>query len=174
MPQIVFVLGRYCSARVATLALLETLQIVDFPTRMFGWRLPVFLLAGAPNRRPVFRRLQDSLKLGQLRGRALAQKGVTTSTRNPFTPCTPLVCHIFYCEGRLRFFSFGVEKEKEMANTWIKDAVFHMALKAIEAKLEGDEARVDSLCTMMDIHPWQSGAKDALVKLLVREYHLLF
>lgn len=69
---------------------------------------------------------------------------------------------------------------KEMANTWIKDAVFHMALKAIEAKLEGDHARVDSLCTMMDIHTWQSGAKDALVKLLrlplrpVREYHLLF
>lgn len=67
-----------------------------------------------------------------------------------------------------------------MANTWIKDAVFHMALKAIEAKLEGDEARVESLCTMMDIHTWQSGAKDALVKLLrlplrpVREYHLLF
>ncbi|MDA0685003.1 MAG: hypothetical protein O3A57_11385 [Bacteroidetes bacterium] len=67
-----------------------------------------------------------------------------------------------------------------MANTWIKDAVFHMALKAIEAKLEGDEARVESLCTMMDIHPWQSGAKDALVKLLrlperpVKEYHLLF
>ena len=53
-----------------------------------------------------------------------------------------------------------------MANTWIKDAVFHMALKAIEAKLEGDHARVESLCTMMDIHTWQSGAKDALVKLL--------
>ena len=70
---------------------------------------------------------------------------------------------------------------KEMANTWIKDAVFHMALKAIEAKLEGDHARVDSLCTMMDIHTWQSGAKGcagqtACVLPLrpVREYHLLF
>ncbi len=67
-----------------------------------------------------------------------------------------------------------------MARTWITDAVWHMALKAIEAKLNAEEARVESLCILMDTHPWQSEWKDCLVELLrqpvrpVREYHLVF
>lgn len=67
-----------------------------------------------------------------------------------------------------------------MARTWIKDAVWHMALSAIQAKIDGEEARVESLCVMMDMNPWQSEWKECMIELLrqplrpVREYHLVF
>jgi len=67
-----------------------------------------------------------------------------------------------------------------MGQNWIKDAVWHMAINAIEAKINAEEARVESLCILMDTHPWQSEWKDCLVELLrqpvrpVREYHLVF
>ena len=54
-----------------------------------------------------------------------------------------------------------------------------MALKAIEAKINAEDARVESLCILMDTHPWQSEWKDCLIELLrlplrpVREYHLV-
>lgn len=33
-----------------------------------------------------------------------------------------------------------------MRHNWMKDAIWHMALKAIEARLIAEEARLESLC----------------------------